>query len=52
MEYAVVLKMLGNGRMEVDCQDGVKRMARIRGKLRKRVWIIIGDLVLVSLRDF
>ena len=52
MEYAVVLRMVGNGRMEVDCMDGIKRIARIRGTMRKRVWINIGDLVLVSLREF
>ena len=27
-------------------------MAHIRGKLRKRVWIGVGDIILVSLRDF
>ena len=31
--------------------DGVKRMCSIRGKLRNRVWINAGDLILVSLRD-
>lgn len=51
-EYAQVLKMLGNGRCESYCFDGTKRLCHIRGKLRKRVWINIGDIILVSLRDF
>ena len=51
-EYALVVKMLGNGRLEANCFDGVTRLGLIRGKLRKRVWIHPGDLVLVSLRDF
>ncbi|KAL9553157.1 Translation initiation factor 1A, partial [Mucor atramentarius] len=51
-EYAQVLKMLGNGRVEAQCFDGVKRLALIRGKLRKKVWINQGDIVLLSLRDF
>ncbi|PIK47996.1 Eukaryotic translation initiation factor 1A, X-chromosomal [Apostichopus japonicus] len=36
-EYAQVLKMLGNGRLEAQCFDGVKRLCHIRGKLRKKV---------------
>jgi translation initiation factor 1A len=51
-EYAQVLKMLGNGRCEVYCFDGVKRLCHIRGKLRKKIWINIGDVVLIGLRDF
>jgi translation initiation factor 1A len=29
--------MLGNGRIEVLCIDGVQRLCHIRGKLRKKV---------------
>merc|ERR1712093_235824 len=51
-EYAQVLKMLGNGRVEAMCFDGEKRLGHIRGKMRKKVWINQGDIVLLSLRDF
>lgn len=51
-EYAQVVKMLGNGRLEAHCFDGVKRLAHIRGKLRKKVWINQGDIILLSLRDY
>jgi translation initiation factor 1A len=51
-EYAQVLKMLGNGRLEAMCFDGSKRLAHIRGKLRKKVWINQGDIILLSLRDY
>ena len=44
--------MLGNGRLEAQCFDGEKRLAHIRGKLRKKVWINQGDIILVSLREF
>lgn len=44
--------MLGGGRLEAQCFDGVKRLCGIRGKMRKRVWISQGDIVLVGLRDF
>jgi translation initiation factor 1A len=50
--YAQVLRMLGNGRLEAQCFDGVKRLAHIRGKLRKKVWISAGDILLLGLRDF
>ncbi|TNN34366.1 Eukaryotic translation initiation factor 1A, X-chromosomal [Liparis tanakae] len=35
-EYAQVIKMLGNGRLEAMCFDGTKRLCHIRGKLRKK----------------
>lgn len=35
-EYAQVTKMLGNGRLEAQCFDGQKRLAHIRGKMRKK----------------
>lgn len=38
--------------MEAQCFDGTKRLAHIRGKMRKKVWINQGDIVLLSLRDF
>ncbi|KAI0300763.1 hypothetical protein BC826DRAFT_905321 [Russula brevipes] len=51
-EYAQVIKMLGNGRLEAMCFDGEKRLAHIRGKMRKKVWINQGDIILLSLREF
>tara|TARA_A100001015_G_C14938448_1_gene691495 strand:+ start:582 stop:1007 length:426 start_codon:yes stop_codon:yes gene_type:complete len=51
-EYAHVTKMLGNGRCECMCSDGRTRLGVIRGAMSKRVWITMGDLVLVSLREY
>ena len=51
-EYGQILRLLGSGRVEVNCFDNVKRLCTIRGKLRHRVWMNAGDLILVSLRDF
>eukprot|EP00611_Tribonema_gayanum_P000787 TRINITY_DN1057_c0_g1_i4.p1 TRINITY_DN1057_c0_g1~~TRINITY_DN1057_c0_g1_i4.p1 ORF type:complete len:192 (-),score=9.41 TRINITY_DN1057_c0_g1_i4:777-1352(-) len=36
-EYAQVVRMLGNGRCECYCYDGVTRLGHIRGKMRKKV---------------
>jgi translation initiation factor 1A len=51
-EYAQVVKMLGNGRCECFCFDGVTRLGHIRGKMRKKVWITAGDIILAAKRDF
>lgn len=51
-EYGQAVKMLGSGHVEVFCFDGVTRLGKIRGKMRKRVWIATGDMVLIGLREF
>jgi translation initiation factor 1A len=51
-EYSKVLRMLGNGRLEAYCFDGETRQCHIRGKMRKKVWVSAGDIILISLRDF
>ena len=44
--------MLGNGRLEAFCFDGKVRLCHIRGKMRKKVWVGAGDIIMVSLRDY
>ena len=51
-EYALVTRMLGNGRCECNCFDGKTRLGHIRGSMRKKVWINKDDIILVSLREF
>jgi translation initiation factor 1A len=48
----MAVKMLGYDRILVKCQDGKERLCRVRGKLKRRVWIRDGDIVLVSPWDF
>jgi len=48
----IVTKNLGSTRMRVNCQDGFKRLCRVRGKMKKRNWVREGDIVLVSPWDF
>lgn len=38
-EYAQVLRMLGDGRVALQCYDDVARTGLIRGTMRRRVWI-------------
>jgi len=48
----VAVKLLGFDRVLVKCQDGHERLCRIRGKMKRRVWIRQGDVVVVSPWDF
>jgi translation initiation factor 1A len=40
----IAVKMLGADRIIVKCQDGKERLCRVRGKLKRRVWIREGDI--------
>lgn len=44
----IVSQMLGYDRLMVKCADGHERVCRIRGKMKRRVWIKAGDVVLVD----
>jgi len=48
----VVIQMLGYDRVRVKCSDGNTRLCRIPGKMKKRVWLRLGDIVLVGIWDF
>ena len=50
--FGVAVRLLGFDRVLVKCQDGYERVCRIRGKMKRRVWIRVGDIVLVSPWDF
>ena len=50
--YGYVEKMLGNGRMQVMCFDGVKRLAHIPGRMHRKTRIAQGDILLLGLREY
>jgi len=50
--FARVVDIYGNDRMGVFCEDGKHRIGRIRGKIKKRVWIRRGDLIVVNPWDW
>ncbi|MBU0761542.1 MAG: translation initiation factor eIF-1A [Candidatus Altiarchaeota archaeon] len=43
-----VEQLLGDRRMNVKCSDGHVRLCRIPGKIRKRIWIKEGNIVLIE----
>jgi translation initiation factor 1A len=46
------IKLTGGDQVIVKCSDGETRNCRIRGKLKRRMWIREGDIVLVAPWDF
>lgn len=50
--FAVAELLLGGSRIKVICEDGKSRMGRIPGKIKKRMWIREGDLLIVKPWDF
>jgi translation initiation factor 1A len=50
--FGRITDIYGQERMGVYCEDGKHRLGRIRGKIKKRVWIRKGDLVVVNPWDF
>jgi translation initiation factor 1A len=48
----VVEQIMGHGKLKVRCADGHIRLGRIPGKMKKRIWIREGDVVLVKPWEF
>ncbi|USG99574.1 translation initiation factor eIF-1A [Thermococcus argininiproducens] len=46
--FGIVEQALGSGWMDVRCSDGKIRRCRIPGRFRRRMWIKIGDVVVVE----
>ncbi len=44
----VVEKLLGSDHAMIRCTDEKVRLGRIRGKLKRKIWIREGDVVLVA----
>jgi translation initiation factor 1A len=46
-QFACAELMMGANHIRVRCHDGVERMGRIKGKIKKRAWIREGDILIV-----
>jgi translation initiation factor 1A len=51
-EYAQIKNCNGNCRFDVLCFDGKQRMAIMCGSMRKRKFVNVHDIVLVSIREW
>jgi translation initiation factor 1A len=45
--FAYAELMMGANHIRVKCVDGVSRLGRIKGKIKKKVWIREGDILIV-----
>lgn len=52
MLLGVIQQFLGYDRARVICEDGKIRLCRIPGRYKKRVWMKVGDVVLVAPWEF
>ena len=50
--FGIADQLMGASKLKVMCEDGKSRMARIPGKMKRRMWIKPGDLVIVKPWDF
>lgn len=48
----VIQQFLGYDRARVICSDGKIRLCRIPGRFKKKVWMRVGNVVLVALWEF
>tara|TARA_R100000008_G_scaffold85420_2_gene75305 strand:- start:2104 stop:2385 length:282 start_codon:yes stop_codon:yes gene_type:complete len=46
--YGVVRDISGGSRLRVFCEDERNRMVRIPGKLKKKMWVRVGDTVVIK----
>ena len=46
--FGIAEQLLGGSHIKIICQDGKSRLGRIPGKIKKRMWIREGDLVIVK----
>jgi translation initiation factor 1A len=45
--FGVASQLMGAARIRVMCEDGVSRMGRITGKMKKKMWVREGDLLIL-----
>jgi translation initiation factor 1A len=45
--FGIASQLLGAARIRVMCEDNVSRMGRITGKMKKKMWIREGDLLIL-----
>lgn len=50
--FGRVIKLLGGENLLIKCKDGITRRGRIRGKLKRRVWIRDNDIVIIAPWEF
>ena len=50
--FGILEQRLGGSRMRIKCLDGKTRICRIPGRLKRRLWVREGDIVIVQPWEF
>tara|TARA_R110000751_G_scaffold195542_1_gene300923 strand:- start:525 stop:815 length:291 start_codon:yes stop_codon:yes gene_type:complete len=46
--YAIVMEFNGGSRFKAFCEDEKTRMVRIPGRLKKKQWVRVNDLIIIK----
>ena len=47
--YAIITDISGGSRMKAFCEDDLTRMVRIPGRLKKKMWCRVNDIIIIKL---
>ena len=50
--FGIVEQRVGGSRLKIRCMDGKTRICRIPGRLKRRLWVREGDLLLIEPWEF
>ena len=50
--FGILETMLGGSRMRVRCFDGKERICRIPGRLKRKIWVREGDVIVIEPWEF
>ncbi len=50
--FALAIQLMGASQIKALCEDGQERMCRIKGTMKKKVWIRTGDVLIIRLWDY
>ena len=51
-QFALVIQLMGADQVKAKCADGIERSCRIPGKMKKKVWMRQGDILIIKVWDF
>lgn len=46
--FAIVMEISGGSRMKAFCEDDKTRMVRIPGRLKKKMWCRVNDIIIIK----
>jgi len=51
-QFGLITQLVGGFHIKALCEDGQERICRIPGKMKKRIWMRLNDIVILKLWDF